>query len=594
MHRFASLKGLPRPPRGVIPALLSPETAWSWALHSTSLVMSVPKPDRLAPSSVVALAAVTLALLGACVMSLPTTMAPGGFTHDSGYIGVVARHLLAGRGMVNDALWFLPAHPAALPAPHVNANPGYPALIAAVSAVSGVSIMKAGFLISGAATALCAPMLGVLLLRLGVPLAVAALVPAVVVLSPVFAASATSMLPDALATLFILGSALCILGRVPAAICGGVLLALAWIVRSSSVLAVPAALACFAVADAPSRTRLRDAGRFLVSFAAPVVLYVLWRRFEFGDAYRSIDSSMLLQDYLARTRHDGDLLRVWTDIGPPVQIASLLRNEGWTLVTFVLTKAPSYALDVLRAASWGSEAAGLAIVASGGMLAWVVWREYRWRTLPLSLLLLAFFGVFAVRPVSVEVRYLLFPLLLLQTALLAAPWLPAVRSAPRGRLVVPLGALAFVIAVCDGPMQGYGIARDGRRESSEVRLALEECRRITGQQPRVLASGTPNYCAWASGGASVNIPSASWHDARCFLARYGVTRLVGDSAVLARRIPDMPGAGTERREIPGARRIVAVALVPAGAGDPSCLSDAARVVNARPMPDAGRPAVPAE
>ena len=56
-----------------------------------------------------------------------------GMMHDSSYLTIVARNLLAGKGFVLDALWLVPLQPDHLPMPYHNANPLYPISIAITS-----------------------------------------------------------------------------------------------------------------------------------------------------------------------------------------------------------------------------------------------------------------------------------------------------------------------------------------------------------------------------------------------------------------------------------------------------------------------------
>src|SRR5712664_592271 len=61
-----------------------------------------------------------------------------GFWHDSAYLTIIARNLLAGRGYVNDAHWLVFLNPDTLPMPYHNGNPLYPTLMAVISFASGV------------------------------------------------------------------------------------------------------------------------------------------------------------------------------------------------------------------------------------------------------------------------------------------------------------------------------------------------------------------------------------------------------------------------------------------------------------------------
>src|SRR5207302_1604743 len=75
--------------------------------------------------------AIVAIYIGVRLSLLPAdASASWGFTHDSAYIGIVARNVIAGLGLVNQAHWLVFLAPDSLPMPFHNANPLYPLAVA--------------------------------------------------------------------------------------------------------------------------------------------------------------------------------------------------------------------------------------------------------------------------------------------------------------------------------------------------------------------------------------------------------------------------------------------------------------------------------
>jgi hypothetical protein len=208
------------------------------------------------------LVSILLAYVALRISALPASLSETpSFTHDSAYIGIVARNLLEGRGFVNDANWLLFLKPASLPMYFHNANPLYPLLTAAVMPFSGLDPARAAAIVSILGSALIG--VGMFFLvrafRAGdkLPLACAA----AAVLLPANWRISYALMPDALAT----GLVLCVLAIVVHARRGwhwwaaGAVFGLAWLTRSSSSLIVP-----------------------------PVALWLLWRRGMLGGLWGGV------------------------------------------------------------------------------------------------------------------------------------------------------------------------------------------------------------------------------------------------------------------------------------------------------------------
>src|SRR5262245_21191066 len=181
-----------------------------------------------------------LALVWVCygvtrVWLIPTDGAvTTGFSHDSGYICIVAQELRDGNGYINPADWLLFLNPSRLPMPYRNANPGYPTAIAAFSKLLDVSVVYAGFLISALSSWLLVAAVFLLVNQYTRGLWFPALAGGVAASFPVLWQESLTLLPDALCTALVI-SVLALAVRAKQRwhwFVVGALFGCAWLVRS--------------------------------------------------------------------------------------------------------------------------------------------------------------------------------------------------------------------------------------------------------------------------------------------------------------------------------------------------------------------------
>ena len=370
------------------------------------------------------------------------------FSHDGAYTAIVARNLLAGRGLVNDASWLVFLDPVRLPMPFHNANPLYTLATAGIAAASGGDVVYAGLVVSALSSAML--VLAVLWLvsyfttrRVALTVAVmASLFP------PIFQLS-LSMLPDALclalSVAFMAGFI-----RIETRgtwVAAGMLFGLAWLTRSSATLLLPAAFVYGLLAWGWRRTIVRCAG---VGFATLVVVSPwLWHNYTvWGSPLRSDAGYYLIQDIVAlRFAHEpGDaLLRYWHSTTVPPSLRSVLLADPVRFVEWVLAGVPKVVIAMLT--EWASSSR-LAVIALGTLMAATIpllprmWRRAEW--IACVLVAATTIGVFAIRPLSVEVRYLALVSLLaaIVLALIVVRAVDGVRRGDRG-LAVAIAAVGI-------------------------------------------------------------------------------------------------------------------------------------------------------
>lgn len=376
------------------------------------------------------------------------------FSHDGAYIAIVARNLLAGRGLVNDASWLVFLDPARLPMPFHNANPLYPLATAGTAALTGGDVVYAGLVVSALSSALL--VLAVMWLvsyfttrRVALAVAVmAALFPPIYQLS-------LSMLPDALCLALSVAFLAAFLRaeRGGTWVAAGILFGLAWLTRSSATLLLPAAFVYGVLTWGWRRTIIRCGG---VGFATLVVVSPwLWHNYTvWGKPLRSDASYYLIQDIVALRfggALDDQLLRYWHSTTVPPTLRSVVRADPMWFVKFVLAGLPKLLIAMLT--EWASSSrvnvvAIAALLAAAVPLVSRVWRRAEW--IASALVAATTIGVFAIRPFSVEVRYLAIVSLLaaIVLALVVVRAVNAVRRGERGlAMAIAAVGVAFWIAL---------------------------------------------------------------------------------------------------------------------------------------------------
>jgi len=290
------------------------------------------------------LCALALLALRLALLPFSTDLAPA-FSHDSGYIAIVARNLLNGKGWVNDASWLVFLQPDHLPMPYHNANPLYPLLTAVAAKVFSIQVVPAGLLVSALADV--ALLIGAyFLVSYWLKNTWTALVIAVAVATfpPVWKFS-LQMLPDSLTLTLLIAGLACFVraeNRLFAA-AAGILFGAAWLTRSTASLMGPAlAVYAFAVWRWPAALlRLSLAAVTAMLVAAPWLIHTahVW-----GSPLRSDAPYYVFQDFFARS-HGGSIHRYWRSPTPPPTPAELLRTDGAAVLISAVTGIPK----VLRA-----------------------------------------------------------------------------------------------------------------------------------------------------------------------------------------------------------------------------------------------------
>lgn len=377
-----------------------------------------------------------------------------GFGHDSAYMAIVARNLLAGKGFVNEAHWVVFLAPASLPMPYHNGNPLFPVLVAAAAKFVGGSVFHGGFVISALSS-------GVLLIALtsitstfvrSMPRAF--LLACATAFFPAILADSIGFGTDGLTTAFFFAFVAALI-RLPSAgmpVLAGALFGLAWLTRPQVVLALPAVLV-YVVLKWRRAGAVRLAGTFAVAalVASPWLIhtYRVWH-----NPFRSDSGFALLQDYYVEkdparwgTHYD----RVLHGLHTPPGLTELLKEDPLGLPMHVLRSVPQIGKELLYYWAMANPVGG-ALLGLGVLF--FLWRA----ALPLSpegaavaVLGLTVLPILSIRNLTFELRY--FAILTVFFALFAAAgysmaWDAARRRGLAARLGVGLaGVLLWAVLV---------------------------------------------------------------------------------------------------------------------------------------------------
>ena len=430
------------------------------------------------------------------------------FSHDSAYIAIVARNVLAGRGLVNDASWLVFLNPRALPMPFHNANPLYVLMTAGAALFAHKDIPQAGIAISALANAGLVLALVALLgrfvesKRLAVTLAFA-----VALFPPVFAES-LQMLPDALCLALSVAFVAALVREewrwsAPTA---GVFLGLAWLTRSSAVVLVPSACVYVMLTSRPRRAVLRLA---IVGFTASLVVmpWLAYTAVVWGNPFRSDAGYYLVQD-LASKDLGYSVLRYWHSPQPPPHLVSIIENSPGAFLRWISRGELRVIVELGRAwssSSWiiASELAvilGIASFSSTRALRQPIWVAGVVYTVIMS-------GIVAIRPMTIEVRYLLL-VSVLAGLVMALTTLQLIRQVNRRRhhieIAIAAVALAYwLVTVPSVDVHKLLHAYETSSERVEERLRAVQARALTNG-PLVVAE--PYFQVWDAGGQALSIP----------------------------------------------------------------------------------------
>ncbi|MBK8247269.1 MAG: glycosyltransferase family 39 protein [Gemmatimonadetes bacterium] len=387
-------------------------------------------------------------MLAARLVLIPTDASiSSGFLHDSAYIGIVARNLLAGHGYVNDANWLLFLNPEQLPMYFHNANPGYPTATAGVMALAGLDAARAMLVVS---------ILGAGLIAIGAWGITRHVVKDRQGWLPVLAGASALLfpanwrlsfvgLPDALAT----GLVLCLFAVLLHAratwhwVAAGLLFGLAWLVRSTATVALPA-VALWSLARHGWGTSIRR-GLLVAGTAAMVMLPWLVHTAKVRGSPFASDASyyLLLRYHAERTGRDED--QFYRSLQPPPSTGEVMRQDPVGVARSAATGFPVVLYRIGAGLAEWDKLVALALFAALGVGAFAVRRSAWLPELAAGgLLWLILVGTLAIRGNSIEIRYFSVGSALLSILLVAA--VPGTTATRRWWYLAPV-ALYLAIGV---------------------------------------------------------------------------------------------------------------------------------------------------
>ena len=489
----------------------------------------------------------------------------GGFTHDSAYVAIVARNLLAGRGFVNDAHWLVFLNPERLPMPYHNANPLYPLATAGVAAATGKGVAAAGLIVSALSGALLILALALVFSRFFERRWLALGLAFLVAHFPPLFADTLHMLPDTLSLALSVGclAAVVRLDARWAGFAAGVCLGLAWLARSSAILLVPAAF-LYALLAFPWRLALRQ---FAVMGAVSLVVISPWlwhTAAVWGSPLRSDASFYLVQDYVAAAAYNGDVHRYWHSPVAPPSLLALASEAPRAFASWVARGVPRVLVAMGAYWSAGSVLAVLLLLVPWAYLAAVRPRVLTSRVaLAASAYAATATIVFAVRPFTVEPRYLALVTVFFVVGVLLGTveaWRrrPAGAAGERWAATAVLGCAAlFWLAVA--PWQIVNQVRrlaTPRPARIAQRALFMQARAAAGRDPVVVV--LPYFYTYDTHAPSLSIPESDDGFLLDYTRRYGARHILLTDEELAywrprwRAVGVPPGVRSVAR-LPGAR-----------------------------------------
>jgi hypothetical protein len=371
----------------------------------------------------------------------------GSFTHDSGYIALVARNLLAGRGYVNDSHWLLFLQPASLPMPFHNANPLYPTLVAGIAGALRVDVAQAGLVISVCSDALLACGVFLLVRRFCTSFGFALAAASFAAVWPVDLRTSFAIAPDALCTA-------CVIWALVVAVraCGawtwaltGTLLGLAWLARSTALLILPGLFWWIYCQDRrrfPVHMALVLAAAALV--ASPWLIHTAQVR---GSPFASDSGYYWLQEYHAYKAHE-NLDQFWRGLTPPRALGEILKTEPLEFASFAVKGFPTYAFYLMAGLSGSSRPGAIAFLLALALALWdlrpSVFRSPQFQASALTAIVSV--ASLAMRPRGPEIRYLAVATTLVAIAVLLPFSSASAGTLPAwGRAVVAACLLIFAV-----------------------------------------------------------------------------------------------------------------------------------------------------
>lgn len=454
-----------------------------------------------------------------------------GYSHDSAYITIVARNVLNGRGLVNDASWLVFLNPATLPMPFHNVNPLYPIAIAWVAGLIGVNVEYAGFLLSAISISLVPLVCFALLIRLGIQPRMAlfpALAPA---LTPGLTEVSMTFLPDALATVLSLSFFACII-RMESyrhAALAGLFLGISWLTRSTAVLLLPAA---FIYIFLTSNWRRAFNRVVVIGVAAGVVAlpWLVYTARTWGSPFRSDSAYYLFENYYARA-FGGSVEQYYHSVSLPPPVFHLLKTDLLGVLSYMVRGAPLVVYHLCKGLSSSSLSLAVAIGASTLFLVLLLRR----RMAPqIPFVSLALFGatcvaVYAIRGSSFEYRYAapLTALLAVVLGLGTTSAIIEVRNPTSGRK----GLAAWATLACLSvwvlfAVKSFDVYRGYKAEDHQLvayRDLAREVNDLYGTGRPIVVGTKPYFYTAATGNPSLSIPLSNGDFLVSYMQRYGAS-----------------------------------------------------------------------
>ena len=291
------------------------------------------------------------------------------------------------------------------------------------------------------------------------------------------------------------------------------------------------------------RTIVRCAG---VGVAAFVVVspwlwhsYVVW-----GKPLHSDASYYLIQDIVALKlggSPDDALLRYWHSTTVPPSTGAILRADPVWFIRWVLVGTPKVLIAI--GTEWASSSRA-AVIALAVLMAAAIrllpshWRRAEW--IACALCVATTVGVFAIRPLSVEVRYLALVSVLaaIVFALIVVRAVSDVRRGERGLAIVVAGVgVAFWIAFV--PLSNVARTRFMRAPNPvrvQQRALNRRVRDLVRSGPVVVE--TPYFYSYDTKGQALSIPLSDDRYLLAYMNRFGAQSVLLSDGEMAFWRPD--------------------------------------------------------
>jgi hypothetical protein len=454
-----------------------------------------------------------------------------GFTHDSGYISIVAERVRDGEGFTNPAHWLLFLNPARLPMPFHNSNPGYPALNAALSGLLGVDVVYAGLLVSALSSAFLAAAVFALVQRFSGDLRFSALCSITVALFPPIWRLSYSLFPDSLfAALSISVIAVATRSRSPWGwFVSGVLFGLSWLVRSTSLL-ILLGLLWWVFRTRPQKDVIAAVLVFAIGAILVASPWLVHTQQTWGSPFRSDAAYYWLQDYYSYP-HGGDVSKFWRSLTPPPSLRQILSSDAEGFLLRTLSGVPSmiYLLAVgLSEASRPAAIVLFALLAFATVHSFRLWRRSEFQA---GFLIVAVTAIsLLTRARSLEIRYFIVAIVFLILWVLLPLrefFLAKAGSSHWGlRMAIASGCALYTLVFL--VPQDRNIFREMTRTSPELAsyqaVVWEVAREFPNEQ--AIITDRPYICTYYTKVPALSPPNASKTELLRFMSQYSARLLL--------------------------------------------------------------------